>query len=222
MVAIGDKFGKLTVIGFEDIFVPIKRNPAWKQKRHIAVCQCDCGSQPIHVRVDGLTKPDKSSRKATRSCGCLQKEAVTKHGVWRHPLYRIWKAMHERCYDPKDKRYTCYGSRGITVCEQWHDVHAFIQDMQEGYRHGLQIDRIDNDQGYCKDNCQWATRIEQAHNKSDTVRVTFNGQSRSIRQWAIHLGINYGTLVERIRVLNWPIEKALTQPPRQGNYKRKG
>jgi hypothetical protein len=219
MVNVGDRFGRLIVIGLDIEFTPIKRLPGCNQKRHIAICQCDCGSPQVRVRVDGLLKAEYSSRKPSRSCGCLQKEAVTKHGRWKNPLYTVWKGMHERCYNPADKRYAIYGGRGIRVCNRWHDIHAFIEDMQEGYRKNLQINRIDNDSGYFKGNCHWATRIEQAYNKSNTVRITFNGQSRSIRQWSIHLGINYGTLIERIRVLNWPIEKALTQPVRKGNYK---
>lgn len=206
-IKIGDVFGKLTVVNF-----------ARNGYRKYAICNCSCGKESFPVRLDSLTKSETSSRKPAKSCGCLQREAVTKHGVWKHPLYRVWDHMMKRCYDPKDKRYYCYGDRGIKVCPKWHNVKSFIADMEATYKPGLQINRIDNDQGYSKENCEWTDRIGQALNKSDTVKITFNGETRSMRQWAKHLGITYGTLVERIRVLNWPIELAFTKPVRKGNY----
>ncbi len=206
----GQKYGRLTVLSTHKIKGTYK---------YYAKCQCDCGSEPIYVRIDQLRGNPKPPRTKTESCGCLHKERVTKHGAWGHPLFSVWSGIMSRCYKPNDKRYRIYGKRGITVCDRWHHVNNFITDMTEGYQKELQINRIDNDRGYYKENCHWATRVEQSHNKSDTVLVTFNSITRSIRQWALVLHINYGTLIERIRILNWPIEKALTQPVRKGNYK---
>jgi hypothetical protein len=210
----GDNFGRLTVVDTEVVY-------DHRQRRTFVICQCDCGSPPIRVRLDGLCKPDNSSRKPARSCGCLQRDAVTKHGAWNDPLYRVWKSMHERCYDPNHQRYYCYGERGITVCKRWHDVNNFISDMAEGYQKGLQIDRRDNDKGYSKENCHWVTRTQQARNKSSNVQITFNGETHCLKEWSQITGLIYGTLVERIQVLGWPPEKALTQPARKGNYVRK-
>lgn len=127
----------------------------------------------------------------------------------------------ERCYKVSCQRYKRYGNRGITVCPEWHDPHTFIQDMAPGYKKGLQIDRINNNGDYSKINCKWSTRIEQALNKSNTVAITFNNETHTIRQWSIITGISYGTLVERIRILHWPIHKALNHPVRKGNYKKR-
>lgn len=214
MVNIGDKFGRFTVI---ELTIEYDH----RQKRTYAICRCDCGSFPVRVRLDGLTKPPNSSRKPSRSCGCLHKEQVTKHGVWQHPLYKIWRAMMERCYDHNNKRYNRYGGRGIEVCYEWHSVHQFIEDMYADYRKGLQIDRIDNDKGYFKINCRWATRTEQANNKFTNHLVTFNDKTQTIKQWSRELQINYGTLINRINIFKWPIDKAFTQPVRKGNYRRK-
>jgi len=129
--------------------------------------------------------------------------------------------MMRRCYNKKDEKYPIYGERGITVCAHWHDVNNFIEDMSEGYRKGLQIDRKDNNKGYYKKNCHWVTRLQQARNKRSCVYLTYNGKTCCMKEWSHIMNLNYGTLVERVRVLKWPVEKALTQPARQGDYVRK-
>ena len=208
----GQKYGRLTVLSTHKIKGTYK---------YYAKCQCDCGSDPVYVRGDSLRKSEGLSRKPAKSCGCLQRERVTTHGAWGNPLYKVWVGMIRRCHNPHDEKYRIYGDRGIAVCERWHDVNNFISDMSERYRKGLQIDRKDNNDGYYKENCHWVTRLQQARNRSNNVKITFNGKTLCIKEWSECCHINYGTLVERIRVLNWPIEKALTQPPRKGNYVRK-
>jgi len=212
IIAIGQKFTRLTVLSTHRIKGTYK---------YYAECQCDCGSEPIYVRIDALRGNPKPPRAKTESCGCLHKERVTKHGAWGHPLFNVWKSMMDRCYNPKCDHFHLYGNRAITVCDRWHDVNNFIQDMSDEYRKGLQIDRIDNDGNYFKDNCRWVTRIQQARNKRTNVNLTLNGETHCLSEWSHITGINYGTLVERVSVLKWPVEKALTQPVRKGNYVRK-
>ena len=208
----GQKYGRLMVISTHKISGTY---------RYFAKCRCVCGSEPIFVRVDALRKTEGGSRQPTKSCGCLQKEQVTKHGAWGHPLFTIWSSMMDRCYKPKCDHFHLYGNRGITVCDRWHDVNNFIQDVSDEYRKGLQIDRIDNNGNYSKDNCRWATRSQQMRNKRTNINLTLNGETHCLIEWSHITGINYGTLVERVSVLKWPVEKALTQPVRKGNYVRK-
>lgn len=87
---------------------------------------------------------------------------------------RSFEAMHQRCTNPKATGYHNYGGRGITVCERWNDYQAFIEDM--GYRPSkdLSIERINNELGYNKDNCKWATRKEQANNKRASIKNRVN------------------------------------------------
>lgn len=118
----GDVFARYTILGiFKEEGV----------KSLFAKVQCSCGSPPRYVRGDTLR--DGTSQ----SCGCLRKEAVTKHGAWNHPLFGVWSAMVRRCTNPKDKRYHRYGGRGIQVCDRWLDVNNFIADMTEGYKKRL-------------------------------------------------------------------------------------
>ncbi len=90
-----------------------------------------------------------------------------KHGVTRRILYALWESMKKRCSYKKGMAYKYYGSRGISVCDEWiHDAKSFIEwCVSNGWEKGLQIDRIDNDKGYSPTNCQFLTR---SHNIAKT------------------------------------------------------
>ena len=80
----------------------------------------------------------------------------------RKQLYATWRSMKARCYNPNHKKYHRYGGRGIRVCDEWrNDSQRFIQYwLSNGWKPGLQIDRIDNDGDYCPENCQLLTNRE--------------------------------------------------------------
>ncbi|KKL81442.1 hypothetical protein LCGC14_1994720 [marine sediment metagenome] len=201
LVKVGDKFNRLTVLAIGKI-------P--KTFRYYAVCKCDCGNEKIwKVRLDGMRDGN------IRSCGCLQIESAVKHGNWDHHLYPMWSHMMSRCYNEKDKRYEYYGGRGIQVCEEWHDLNNFIADISKIYKKGLQIDRIDNDGNYEPSNCRFSTPTEQSRNRSSNIKITHNGKTLCLMEWSEVTGICYGTLWDRIKVLNWSPSKALTTKPRK-------
>lgn len=118
--------------------------------------------------------------------------------------------MMGRCYTPAHKSFAHYGGRGITVCERWRDFANFLADMGE-CPPGLTLDRKDNDGHYDPGNCRWATQKEQQNNRSITRFLEFNGQRRSMKEWADTLGINYQTLFSRVQG-GWPVERILTEP----------
>ena len=127
----------------------------------------------------------------------------------------VWGAMIQRCTNSKNKDFGRYGGRGITVCERWHIFSNFLEDMGEPSS-GMSLDRIDNDKGYSKDNCRWATRYEQAQNSRSNRVFTLQGESMCLAEWARRFGINYYTLISRID-RGWYIGDALKTPTMKGS-----
>jgi hypothetical protein len=129
--------------------------------------------------------------------------------------YVIWCDMRARCQNPRSNRYGRYGARGIRVCERWELFDNFLADM--GMRPaGLTLDRIDNDGNYSPENCRWASYVEQNNNTPRNRWYEFNGERRTLAQWARHLGINYFALRTRLDKLGWSVERAFQTGARHG------
>ncbi len=201
---IGQKFGKLTVVSL---------SPTWKKgKSKRYVCNCDCGTVGREVRGSSLVSGD------TKSCGCRKLEQAKSgesrrtHGMTGSVIYNIWKKMKERCNNPKANRYAIYGERGITVCERWLVFENFYADMGDKPE-GCSLDRIDNDGNYEPSNCRWATRVEQANNRSTNRIIEFNGEKKTVSQWAKEFDLPVSTIVYRLNS-GWSIDKLLLTPVR--------
>jgi hypothetical protein len=105
-----------------------------------------------------------------------------RHGKTNSKIYRCWVHMRERCLDKRDRRYSSYGGRGITICERWLKFSNFYEDMGDPPE-GMSLDRIDNDGPYSPENCKWSTRHEQQRNRRVNRLVTFNGETKCVREW---------------------------------------
>lgn len=127
--------------------------------------------------------------------------------------YSTWNNMLTRCNNPIHNRYHRYGGRGITVCERWVSFKMFYEDMGPKPE-GMTLERIDNEKGYSKENCRWATTAEQSNNKSTCVYFTHNGKTQTKKMWCDELGIRYATVMGRQRI-GWSLEKALFTPEKR-------
>src|SRR5690242_14931199 len=135
------------------------------------------------------------------------KHGHAKRGI-ESSAYGSWMAMRQRCGNPRCRRYSDYGGRGIRICERWNDFASFLDDMGERPK-GTSIDRYpDPDGNYEPGNCRWATAEEQSRNRTSTKLLTFRGLTKPMCDWAEDIGICYMTLVKRIRS-GGPIERAL-------------
>jgi hypothetical protein len=128
------------------------------------------------------------------------------------PTYESWVAMHTRCTNPKHPKFRLYGGRGITVCERWASFEAFLADMGERPK-GTTLDRIDNDRGYERGNCRWATDSEQNSHRSNNHLVKFTGVTCTLAEWARRTGLLKSTIRMRL-ASGWDVERALTTPAR--------
>lgn len=186
----GQKFGRLTVISFSG---KSGRMSKW-------LCRCDCG-------VNTIAFASNLRSGAHTSCGCRRLErsieCATKHGHSRvsgaSSVYRTWMAMINRCRNKRCDCYSRYGGRGITVCERWLKFEDFLEDMGERPK-GMTIERIDNEKGYCKENCRWATMKEQQNNTRRNRFLVHGGERMTISQWSERLSIPYHTVQRRVSI----------------------
>ena len=211
-VQICSVFGRLTVWDG-----PIYANASGKPSGAHWDCVCSCGKK-CRVGHHNLVKGH------TQSCGCYQlekiREALFKHGESglagdrssASSEWIAWLSMKDRCLNPKNDAYAYYGGRGITVCERWRNSYVdFLSDVKRKPSASHSLDRIDVNGNYEPGNCQWATSIEQAGNKSNNVNLTLDGETHCVAEWCRRTGLNEHLIRKRIRK-GWSHERALTTP----------
>jgi len=189
----GIKFGKLTVLNRTR---GNNGNVAW-------VCKCDCGNTTI-VYTSDLTTGH------TKSCGCSHNGHPT-HNMTYTPIYKIWKHMKSRCYNPHNNRYEFYGAKGITVCNKWLHFEGFYEDMGSTYSKGLSIDRINVNGNYEPSNCKWSTDLEQANNKTNSIMLTFNNETNSLQNLCRKYKLPSNTIKYRLKA-GYTVQQAFKIP----------
>lgn len=133
---------------------------------------------------------------------------------YTHPLFPTWQAMISRCHNANDKSFPNYGGRGVFVCESWRSSFSnFLSDMGEKPDPDLTIERVDVNASYSKDNCKWATRLEQANNKRNNYIIAADGKTQSLSDWARERDILPHTIRARIEDHGWTTRQALGFDP---------
>ena len=197
----GNKYGKLTVISRSDDYVSPsgKKTTCWK-------CLCECGNT-VNVRASRLKNG------ITRSCGCLREEylkdggAVFVHGdsikdSKYNKLFKVYANMKQRVYHPaneEDKQI--YGN--LTICNEWMSENGYQNfkrwSLENGYKDGLSIDRIDGTKGYSPDNCRWTTVKVQSNNRKNMVFLKVGDKEMNFTDWAKMLGVSPTTVSGWVR-----------------------
>ena len=194
----GKRFGRLLIQEYSH--TNKHRKAVWK-------CLCQCGKTVI---VNGSSL--RNGR--TKSCGCFRSErsmeANIKHGLSKSRLYSVWALMKDRCLRKKSNAYKNYGGRGISICEEWLGFKPFMEwALTNGYQENLTIERKDNNDNYCPENCTWILKSEQAKNSRNLKFIIFNGEKKFLAEWAKIIGIDRRTISARLK-RGWSIKKALT------------
>ena len=209
----GQKYGRLLAIKY------LYTN---KRKKAVWLCKCECGKY-IEVPSDNLAIGN------TKSCGCLHsdmskekiKKIIENQTKYKKPhqkhIITVFNQIKTRCYNENCKAYKNYGGRGIKVCDKWLDnPNSFYEwSINNGYKKGLSIDRIDVNKDYEPNNCRWITNLEQQNNKRNNKYLEFNGEKHTYAEWSRIFNIPTATISDRVR-RGFTIEKILNT-----NYKKR-
>lgn len=201
---IGRKFSRLLVLNYSGT----------SKKGHRWGCLCDCGSKIV---ANGCSLRAGQ----IRSCGCINREAVTKHGRSFKPEYISWRNMLIRCTKPNSNSYKNYGGRGIKVCDAWRDFRNFFSCMGMKPTPAHSLDRIDGNGHYEPGNVRWATKQEQANNTRSNALVTIEGRTDTLSNWVGLLNIHpYKIVHSRIRRDGMTVRHALQVKSRHNARRR--
>lgn len=198
----GLRFGRLLVI---------KEATGYKKLHWL--CKCDCGNFTAVC-------PSKLKNGETKSCGCLRKETTSKnfykHGHYESRLYTIYTNMKTRCYNCNASEFYVYGGKGVRICEEWLGEKGFENfynwALANGYDKTLSIDRVDNDKGYSPDNCRWATRTQQARNKTNNRKLYYKGKMYCLSEALLLSKVKTKETITRRLKKGWTVEQAIETP----------
>ena len=210
----GQKFNKLTAI----------KHIGGRYSKWLFVC--DCGKETI-------TSSQAVRTGNTKSCGCIMKHSrVNKHLIthgWQVGnfkekkyirFYGIFKGVRQRCNDKNYTAYKRYGGRGIKC--YWDKFEEFANDMHDSYLKHVEefgekettLDRIDNNKGYFKENCRWATHKEQQNNTSKNVVLNINGERISLYDYCNKNNLKKGTFYSRLQQRGGDVDEVINFIPK--------
>lgn len=232
----GKKFGKISVVSF----AYMKNNHSYWN------CKCDCGLEKVYLGKDlpkrkscGCLAKEISSRimKEKWKNGSFTRETLASYKDGRtkwlseHPaerkLYQIWIGIRRRAggnrfkRDTQDRHAKTYCV--LTVAEEWNDWLVFYEwAINNGWKEGLTIDRIDNNKGYSPKNCRWISLAENNRNRRCVKKYMYNGELLTLPQIAEINNIPKDRLYNRVVNYGYSVEDAVNIPVKSGkNWKPK-
>lgn len=197
----GKRFGKLLAI--RKVGKGSRKTPQkW-------FCVCDCGNTKQITKGSLL-------RGITKSCGCerkrISRERMTKHGLKKTILYKKWLSMKNRCYNKNSERFKNYGERGICVCDEWRKnfVTFYTWAIENGYKYGLSLERMDVNGNYCPNNCKWIPLKDQVFNKTNTIYLNLFGDKMTVHNASLMFGVPEKRIRCR-RQMGWSDERCVLE-----------
>ncbi len=172
-----------------------------KSKRMMSLFECPrCGNKVERRTSDGL--------KQKRCCG-----GISQYAPKGSKLHNTYIGMTQRCWDKNAINYSNYGGRGITVCKEWRNFDNFaLWALINGFKEGLEIDRIDNYLGYEPTNCRFVTRSENMRNtrvnihtieEIREIRAKYSTRKYTQKQLAIEYNDSEGNINNIIKHRSW-------------------
>lgn len=151
-------------------------------------------------KIRRITYSNFINRENICECQKLEQEKKEKK-IEKNKLSKIYHAMVHRCYNPKNKQYKNYGGRGIKICDEWLlDKQKFIKwSLENGYKIGASLDRIDNDGNYSYTNCRWTNSYVQNKNRTRVHHIEYNGKIYTLKEFCELKNKNYMYVTSKIK-----------------------
>lgn len=157
----------------------------------LAKC-CHCGAER-EMLLQNAVRANQTRRKHCPTCMADNYHRMTNTRFWS-----IWRGMKARATDPNSPDYARYGASGRGISKDWLEFRNFQRDMFPTYRDGLTIEREDNSLGYSKENCRWATNMEQQSNKTNNRVLVYQGREMHLAAFCREVGVNRINVVARL------------------------
>lgn len=160
------------------------------------LCKCECGAEK-RVASNYLLNG------SVNSCGCWRAERIRqsnfKHGMTKTRTWRIWQGMLRRCDGrTSPEQRAVYFDRGIRCCDRWREFENFLADMGTCPSDLHTLEREDVNGNYEPGNCKWATYPEQARNRRNSRKITIDGETLIVTDWAKRSGVPAATIFARL------------------------
>jgi hypothetical protein len=175
--------------------------PEWSRFEvfHKDLGDCPPGKGLVREDLDGAFAPSNCKwGEPVKHVFRVGNTISRRHGLSKTRAWKSWAAMNDRCLDPTNRMYRRYGGRGILICGRWRSFEAFLEDMGP-CPHGKTLERLEVNGNYEASNCVWADWKQQANNRSTSRRLTIDGVTMTMTQWAEKYNLSPDCVQQRLK-----------------------